>query len=100
MLYVVLGLVALVYLLLRPRRGGPGAPPVAASSPVYPIPLIGPLLEFFSSPNTMVQRCFEQLGPVFTISVRGVYVERVLHPIAKEYLITLLVSRFRSSTSA
>jgi hypothetical protein len=69
-LYVLLFLVSVIYLLLRPRRGGPGAPPVADSSPLFPnIPLLGPLLEFFKSPNTMVQRCYEQLGPVFTISV-------------------------------
>ena len=67
--YIVVGVILVVYLLLRPRRGGPGAPPVVDYSPKYPIPLIGTLIEFFASPNKMVQRCYEQYGPIFTISV-------------------------------
>lgn len=71
MLPVVLALVVFGwwFLLLRPRRGGKNAPPVVSSSPVVPIPLIGHLAEFFKSPNSMIKRCYEQIGPVFTIPV-------------------------------
>jgi fructose 1,6-bisphosphatase len=55
--------------LLRPRRGGKDAPPLVVSGKSN-IPFIGVLLEFFSSPNKMVQRCLNDYGPVFTIPVR------------------------------
>jgi hypothetical protein len=41
-----------------------------------PIPLLGVMAEFFSSPNTMIQRCHRDYGPVFTIPVRCVLVCR------------------------
>ena len=65
-------LVAVIYLgLLRPRRGGKDAPPMVLESPVFPIPVIGVIMEFFKSPNTMVKRCHTDYGPVFTIPVRA-----------------------------
>jgi hypothetical protein len=57
-------------LLLRPRRGScKNAPPLVLTAKNN-IPFIGVLIEFFSSPNTMVQRCVKDYGPVFTIPVR------------------------------
>ena len=56
--------------LLRPRTGGKNAPPTVTSSPVVPLPFIGVLGEFFKSPNTMVKRCCQDIGSVFTIPVR------------------------------
>ena len=61
--------VAIWYVVLRPRKGGKNAPPTVTSSSVCRIPLIGVLVEFFKSPNTMVQRCVKDYGPVFTIPV-------------------------------
>ena len=69
--YIVGGVLFLVWwVLLRPRKGGKNAPPVVAESPVVPIPLIGHIAEFFKSPNTMVQRCYRDYGPIFTLPVR------------------------------
>lgn len=62
--------VALWYIALRPRRGGKNAPPTVTGN--NGVPIIGVLLEFFKSPNTMVRRCVQDYGPVFTIPVRGV----------------------------
>jgi hypothetical protein len=59
------------YFLLRPRKGGKDAPPTVVESSVVPIPVIGVMAEFFKSPNTMVQRCLADYGPVFTIPVRA-----------------------------
>jgi hypothetical protein len=56
------------YFLLRPRRGGPNGPPMVSSN--NRLPIIGVLVEFFKSPNTMVQRCYQDYGGVFTIPVR------------------------------
>jgi len=64
-------LFALYLAVLRPRRGGKDAPPMVLSSPVFPIPVIGVILEFFKSPNEMVKRCYRDYGPVFTIPVRN-----------------------------
>jgi hypothetical protein len=63
--------VALVlwFVVLRPRTGGKDAPPTVQTSSVVPIPIVGVLIEFFKSPNTMVQRCLSDYGPVFTIPV-------------------------------
>lgn len=55
------------YFLLRPRSGGTNAPPMVQSN--NGIPIIGVLMEFFKSPNTMVQRCYKEYGGVFTIPV-------------------------------
>ena len=67
---VVLLLVALYLFVLRPRQGGKDGPPLVLESPVFPIPVIGVIMEFFHSPNTMVKRCYRDYGPVFTIPVR------------------------------
>lgn len=57
------------FALLRVRRGGKNAPPVVTDYPANAIPIIGHLVEFFSSPNSMIKRCYQQIGPVFTIPV-------------------------------
>ena len=62
-------LVSIYFALLRPRRGGKDAPPLVLESPVFPIPVIGVIMEFFKSPNNMVKRCYRDYGPVFTIPV-------------------------------
>jgi len=62
-----------VYQLLvsRPRsKGGSRGPPVVTSSPVIGIPVVGTILEFGRSPVKMVQRCYDEYGPVFTVPVR------------------------------
>jgi len=61
---------SLLYLLLvfRPRtKGGSTAPPVVTSSPVSKLPVIGTIVEFATSPVKLVQRCYEDYGPVFTV---------------------------------
>jgi len=60
------------FVLLRPRKGGKDAPPTVTASRVVPIPVFGVLAEFFKSPNTMVKRCVEDYGSVFTIPVSQV----------------------------
>lgn len=66
-LQVIAGITFLIwFVLLRQRRGGRDAPPIVSSN----IPVIGVLVEFFKSPNTMVQRCVKDYGAVFTIPVR------------------------------
>lgn len=71
-LYVVLAMVtALVMLILSPRfKGSKDAPPLVTESKIVPIPIIGVIVEFFISPNKMIQRCYDDYGPVFTIPVR------------------------------
>ena len=63
---------SLLYLLLvfRPRtKGGSTAPPVVTSSPVSKLPVIGTIVEFATSPVKLVQRCYDDYGPVFTVPV-------------------------------
>ena len=63
----------LIYQLLvsRPRsKGGSRGPPVVTTSPVIGIPVVGTILEFGRSPVKMVQRCYDDYGPVFTVPVR------------------------------
>jgi len=56
------------YLVIRPRRkGGASGPPVVTSSPVCGVPVVGTIVEFGKSPVKMVQRCYEEYGPVFTV---------------------------------
>jgi sterol 14-demethylase len=69
-LLAVLSVLAVV--IVSPRfKGGKDAPPIVTSSTVVPIPLIGVIAEFFKSPNTMIKRCYQDYGPVFTIPVRS-----------------------------
>lgn len=59
--------------VLRPRRGRcKNAPPLVLHAK-NGIPFIGVLIEFFSSPNAMVERCLKDYGPIFTIPVRGTF---------------------------
>ena len=59
------------FFVLRPRtKGGASGPPIVTSSPVCSIPVIGTIVEFGKSPVKMVQRCYEDYGPVFTVPVR------------------------------
>eukprot|EP01082_Thalassiosira_pseudonana_P013748 g12135.t1 g12135 contig6:1290334-1292027(+) len=56
------------FFVVRPRtKGGPHAPPVVTSSPVSSLPVVGTIVEFGKSPVKMVQRCYEDYGPVFTV---------------------------------
>lgn len=58
------------FFILRPRtKGGKRGPPIVTSSPVCGIPVIGTIVEFGKSPVKMVQRCYEDYGPVFTVPV-------------------------------
>lgn len=68
---VVIVLAALFWiLLLRPRRGSCKNTPPLVLTAKNNTPFIGVLIEFFSSPNTMVHRCVKDYGSVFTIPVR------------------------------
>lgn len=67
---LLVGATLIWFLVWRPRRrGGPLAPPVVTNSPRFPIPILGVLLDFFSKPNALIQRCYETIGPVFTVPV-------------------------------
>lgn len=69
----ILSLVVLVvYFTIRPRVGGKNAPPTVLTSPIVKVPILGMPLEFGSSPVKMIQRCFTEYGPIFTIPVRRV----------------------------
>lgn len=61
-----------LWLLVRPRKGGPNAPPMVLSSPVVAIPYIGMAIEFGKSPVKMVRRCLAQYGPIYTVPVRTI----------------------------
>ncbi|KAL7428973.1 hypothetical protein ACHAXH_005164 [Discostella pseudostelligera] len=73
MLLALVSLLALLTLLyatfvFRPRtKGGKFGPPIVTTSPVCGIPVIGTIIEFGKSPVKMVQRCYEDYGPVFTV---------------------------------
>ena len=43
---------------------------MVTSSPVSKLPVVGTIVEFGKSPVRMVQRCYEDYGPVFTVPVR------------------------------
>jgi hypothetical protein len=93
---VIGGVVAILVLfwvaVLRPRRGNcTNAPPLVTNN----IPFVGVLIEFFSSPNTMVQRCYNDYGPVFTIPVRcGNVVFQPLFPQLTNSFLPTNVDRF------
>ncbi|KAK1748990.1 sterol 14alpha-demethylase [Skeletonema marinoi] len=56
------------FFVLRPRtKGGSSAPPTVTNSPVSGLPVVGTIVEFGKSPVKMVQRCYEEYGPVFTV---------------------------------
>ena len=58
------------FFVLRPRtKGGSSAPPTVTKSPVSGLPVVGTIVEFGKSPVKMVQRCYEEYGPVFTVPV-------------------------------
>jgi len=58
------------FFVLRPRtKGGKHGPPLVTSSPVSKLPVVGTIVEFGISPVKMVQRCYEEYGPVFTVPV-------------------------------
>ena len=70
----VLAVASLLYaaLVFRPRtKGGKKGPPIVTSSPVSGLPVVGTIVEFGKSPVKMVQRCYEEYGPVFTVPVSG-----------------------------
>jgi len=61
------------FLILKPRtkiaKSGNNPPPVITTSPISKLPVIGTIIEFGISPVKMVQRCYEEYGPVFTVPV-------------------------------
>jgi len=63
------------FLIVKPRTkiaksGKPGSsPPVITTSPISSLPVVGTIIEFGKSPVKMVQRCYEEYGPVFTVPV-------------------------------
>lgn len=58
------------FFVVRPRtKGGSSAPPTVTNSPVSGLPVVGTIVEFGKSPVKMVQRCYEEYGPVFTVPV-------------------------------
>lgn len=85
-LYLPLGLFVSVFLfLLSPRRGGRNAPPLAKNNS---LPLVGVIREFFSSPNTMIQRCHRDYGPVFTIPIFHKRLTYLIGPEAQKLFFT------------
>lgn len=73
----ILALLSLFYafFIFRPRtKGGRYGPPIVTTSPVCGIPIIGTIVEFGKSPVKMVQRCYEDYGPVFTVPVSAIRV--------------------------
>lgn len=85
---IVASTVVLVILLwvvlLRPRRGNCKDTPPLVINAKNNIPFIGILLEFFSSPNTMVQRCYNDFGPIFTIPIFHKRLTFLIGPEAQE----------------
>ena len=56
-----------LYFTLPRKAKNNDAPPMIKSA--VKIPLIGQMIEFGKSPVKMVQRCYEEYGPVFTVPV-------------------------------
>lgn len=63
---LVLFLVLLYFLFPRSAKNS-DAPPMIEST--IKIPLIGQIIEFAKSPVKMVERCYRDYGPVFTVPV-------------------------------
>jgi hypothetical protein len=63
---VVFAFVILYFTLPRNAKGS-DAPPMAKGA--IKIPLIGRIIEFGKGPLVMVERCYKEYGPVFTIPV-------------------------------
>jgi hypothetical protein len=59
--------IAILYYTLPRKAKNSDAPPMIKS--VVKIPLIGQIIEFGSSPIKMVERCYKEYGPVFTVPV-------------------------------
>ena len=63
------------FLILKPRtkiaKSGKygSSPPIITTSPISKLPVVGTIIEFGISPVKMVQRCYEEYGPVFTVPV-------------------------------
>ena len=61
------------FLIIKPRtkiaKSGNNPPPVITTSPISKLPVVGTIIEFGISPVKMVQRCYEEYGPVFTVPV-------------------------------
>ena len=61
------------FLIIKPRtkiaKSGNNPPPVITTSPISKLPVVGTIIEFGKSPVKMVQRCYEEYGPVFTVPV-------------------------------
>ena len=66
------------FLIVKPRTkiaksGNGSSPPVITTSPISKLPVVGTIIEFGISPVKMVQRCYEEYGPVFTVPVSCIY---------------------------
>lgn len=57
----------ILYFTLPRKAKNSDAPPMITS--VVKIPLIGQVIEFGKGPVKMVERCFKEYGPVFTVPV-------------------------------
>uniref|UniRef100_A0A7S2EDL1 Uncharacterized protein n=1 Tax=Trieres chinensis TaxID=1514140 RepID=A0A7S2EDL1_TRICV len=69
---------------LRPRTKGGNSPPMVTSSPVCGIPLIGPMIEFGKSPVKMARRCYDDMGPIFTVPIVNQRLTFLIGPEAQE----------------
>lgn len=68
---VPLILAAFVLYFTIPRKAkNSDAPPMV--KPNNKIPLVGRIVEFGKGPLNMVQRCYEEYGPVYTVPVSEV----------------------------
>lgn len=81
-----LGILFVVWLVVRPRRGGPNAPPIVLSSPIVKVPYLGTALEFGKSPVKLVRRCYDDYGPIYTVPVR----RNPVHILRKPMLCTII----------
>jgi hypothetical protein len=69
-----IGLLILYYTLPR-KASNSDAPPMVKS--VVKIPLIGQIIEFGMGPMKMVERCYQEYGPVFTVPVSSFFVDSI-----------------------
>lgn len=80
---VPLVIVFIVLYFTLPRKAkNNDAPPMIKSA--VKIPLIGQMIEFGKSPVKMVQRCYEEYGPVFTVPMGKVRMTFLIGPDAQE----------------
>jgi sterol 14-demethylase len=80
---VPLVLAAIVLYFTIPRKAkNKDAPPMA--KPNNKIPLVGQIVEFGKGPLKMVQRCYEEYGPVYTVPMGNQRLTFLIGPEAQE----------------